>query len=232
MKWQLALFIAVLAASPCEAHFVYILPASDHKEVRVVFSDSLRPDGKVPIDRIAATELVVVDASGKQTTLKWEKADHFLRAALAVPQTVLVGGATEYGWSQSVHTHNVPVLLKYYPKAIVGNPAAAEHLRLGVKAPFEILPLVRDGILQFQAVREDKPVPDADCAVIIPGREKAQRLKTDADGLVPIRFDEPGRYGVRVKVVEATPGEWKGRKYDEIHLYATLVVDFGPRKGR
>jgi hypothetical protein len=227
MKWQLALLAAVAAASSALGHFVYILPAADHKGIQVVFSDTLSPDENVAIDKIAATDLFVVDAGGKQTPLKLQKAEHALRATLTMPAPVLIGGVTEYGVAQSKHTGNIPVLLKYYPKAVVGDLTAVSELRLDKRVPFEIIARARDNKLEFLAMRAGKPVSEADCMVLLPGKPKAQRSKTSPDGQVPGRFDKLGRYGVWVKLIDNTPGEWKGKKYDKAHSYATLVVDFG-----
>lgn len=225
MKWQLASLTALALASTALGHFVYIVPAADQKSIQVVFSDSLGPDENVAIDKIAATELFVVDAAGKQTPLKWTKADHFLRAELAAPAPFLIGGFTEYGVAQSKHTGNIPVLIKYYAKAVIGNPSALGDLRLGKSVPLEISARVRDGQLRFTALHAGKPVAAADCVVLAPGHEKGQKAKIGPDGLVPGRFDKLGRYGVWVKIVEPIPGEFKGKKYERVHTYATLVVD-------
>ena len=228
MKWQVALLAFLAFTSQALGHFVYILPPTDKQDIQVVFSDSLGQDEKVAIDKIAATELIVVDATGKQANLIWTKAEHCLKATLPASAPVLVGGITRYGVANSRHTGNIPVLLKYYPKAVIGEPAAALELRLAPTVPFEIVPLVRDGKLQFVALRDGKPLPDCVCVVQVPGEPKREQLQTEFDGQVPGTYSKPGRYGVWVKLVDATPGEWEGQRYEKVNCYATLVVEFAP----
>jgi hypothetical protein len=118
------------------------------------------------------------------------------------------------------------VLIKYYPKAVLADLAAASRARLGKNVPLEIVPQVREGKLEFVALSGGKPVAEADCVVKAPGDEKGERLKTNADGRAPGSFEKAGRYGVWIKVVALTPGSSQGTPYDKIHTYATLVVDF------
>lgn len=226
MKRQLAFLAVIAAATPCLGHFVYIVPSADIGEFQVVFSEAPAPDENVVIDKILATQLVAIDADGKRSSVAWTKSSHALRGALPARTPLLLGGVTEYGWVQSKHTGNVPILLKYYPKAIVGDPRACAELRLGKDAPFEIIPLIENDTLKFVALRDGKPVADAACAVLVPGAEKKPLTKTDSQGRIPGSFDRPGRYAVKVKVIDEVSGEWKGQKYDKAHHWATLVVDY------
>ena len=64
--------------------------------------------------------------------------------------------------------------------------------------------------------------------MLVPGEPAGQKITADEKGLLPARFDKPGRYGVRVAYFEPSIGELDGHKYEEIRHYATLVLDYVP----
>jgi len=229
MKLQLALLFAFVFTTPAWGHFVYIVPDSSGQEVQVVFSEVPAVDEKVAVEKIAGTQLMAIDDAGKQTRLRTEKFDHFLAAKLPGSNVVLLSGVTQYGVSNSKHTGNVPVHIKYFSKAVLGDLARASSLRLNSQVTLEIVPVLQDGKLQFLALSGGKPVAEADCVVKAPGDEKGERTKTDAKGHVPGQFDKPGRYGVWVRTVDLSKGDLQGTPYDKTHTYATLVVDLPAR---
>lgn len=220
----------VASFSAAYAHFTYVVPTADGSKVQVVFSDSLEPDKKVPIDKIVKTTLFCVDATGKQMPLEWTKAkdEHAFLADLMGRDVQVVGGVSDYGFHQSKHTQNKPVWLKYYPKAILGGVSATGTARLGDKVPLEILPVVNGGFITFQARLNGKPLADAEFGVLIPGEPEGRKITADANGIIPTRFDKPGRYGVRAAYIVPSVGELDGQKYEEIRHYATLVLDYVP----
>lgn len=228
MKRQIASLAVLLASTPCLGHFVFIAPSAEKGEFQVVFSEEPVPDEKVAIDKIIETRLLSVDANGKASKLDWARDEHALRGTLPEPKPVILAGVTDYGWVQSKHTGNIPVLLKYYSKAVLGDIRTLPEVQLGREMPFEIIPKVVDGSLTLVALQNGKPLKDATCAVQAPGEEKAAMGKTDSEGRIAGKLDRPGRYAVKVKAVEDKPGEWKGQKYDKEHLWATLVFDLSP----
>ena len=225
MKLHLALLLAFFFTTPAFGHFVYIVPDASGQEVQVVFSEVPVVDEKVGVEKIAGTQLTAIDDAGGQMRLKTEKFDHFLLAKLPTSQTVMLSGVTQYGVSNSKHTGNVPVHIKYFSKAVLGDLARAGNLRLNSQVALEIVPVLQNGKLQFLALSGGKPVAEADCVVKSPGDKKGERAKTDAKGHVPGHFDKPGRYGVWVRTVDLSPGDLQGTSYDKTHTYATLVVD-------
>lgn len=229
MKRFLASAVVLVLATTASAHFAYILPSADRSKVQVVFSDLLEPDTKVSIDKIAATTLYSVDANGKHLPLKWTKGEHALLADLPGKDVQVIGGVTDYGFIQSKHTQNKPVWLKYYPKAILGDATAAEKIRLGDKVPLEIVAIVRDGKIGFQALLKGKALAGAEFGILTPGAEKSEKTTTESDGTIKTRFDKPGRYGVRVSHFEPITGQLDGKKYEEIRHYATLVVELAKK---
>lgn len=108
-------------------------------------------------------------------------------------------------------------------------PDAKEPAVLGDRVPLEIVPRVSAGKIRFQALAGGKPVAKAEITVMVPGEEKSESIVADDKGLTP-EFSKAGTYGVNVRRVEAKSGEEKGKKYEEVRSYATLVVNFAPAK--
>lgn len=223
-----ALMVLAVVTGKASAHFPFIVPATDGSKILVVFNDVLEPDEKAPIERIAATTLFSVDATGKKTPIKWTKDQHALTLNPPEKDSLMIGGFTDRGFVQSKHTENKPVWIKHYPKAIIGDPALAAKVRLGEHVPLELVPVLAKRKLRFQALWNGKPLPDVEVAVLVPDEPKARVTKTDAQGVTNDSFDLTGRYGARVGFIEKVEGDLDGKKYEEIRSYATLVLDIGP----
>jgi len=217
-RFLTASLVAVLAAAAARAHFAFILPDADGSAAKVVFSDTLEPDTKVNLDKLAATKLTVRDAGGKDTPLEWKKADGFLQVKLPGGGPRVVYGVTEYGVLQKGDAQ--PFRLCYYPKALVLGAAATP---VGGPLVVEVVPHGAAGKTRFQVLYKGKAAADAETTVLVPGGEKKQ-LKTDKDGFTP-EFAATGRYGVFTRATDAAAGEYAGKAYTETRHYATLVVD-------
>lgn len=220
----LAATIALGLSSAASAHFPFLVPDGPDKG-KAVFSDSLKPDKAVPVERIANTKLVVI-ADGKATDLTWahDKAANCYTFEVPGSGPRVVVGTTEYGVLQ--RGDSKPFLLTYYPKAVFGEPAAPEQATAGGKVPLELVPVAAGGKLRFKALADGKPLARADVIVLVPGQPESAVVATDDAGLTP-EFDKPGTYGAQVRRVEAKAGDREGKKYEEVRQYATLVVSFG-----
>jgi uncharacterized GH25 family protein len=218
---RLALVLALLTASAAWAHFPFLVPDGPSKG-KAVFSDTLKPDKDVPVDRLANTKLVVL-ADGKATDLAWtlDKAANCYTFEVPGSGTRVVVGTCEYGVLQ--RGDSKPFLLLYYPKAIFGDLPAPERATAGEKVPLELVPVAAGGKVRFKALADGKPLARADVTVLVPGEMKSAIVVTDDGGLTP-EFDKPGVYGAQVRRVEAKAGDREGKKYDEVRQYATLVV--------
>jgi hypothetical protein len=217
--------LSFIATTPALAHFVYLVPSDNQSEVQVVFSETPIPDEKVAVDKILTTKLLAIDKAGKETPLPWTRtSDHFLTAKLPTPAPAVVTGVTDYGVTNSRHTGNIPVLINYYSQVILGDLRSTPARP--TPAVIEIVPTIRENRLTFRALAQGKPLAESDCVVKTPGNEKGERSKTNTDGSLLGQFDQPGRYGVWVRLVDLSPGEVNGTPYDKVHSYATLVVDY------
>jgi uncharacterized GH25 family protein len=212
----------VALTAPASAHFPFLVPDGPAKG-KAVFSDNLKPDPQVPVDRLANTKLVVI-ADGKATDLAWTLDKRANCYTFEVPGsgTRVVVGTTDYGVLQ--RGDSKPFLLRYYPKAVFGDLPAVD--KAGDRVPLELVPTVHAGKLRFQAVAGGKPLAKAEVTVLAPGEGKSKIVTTDDAGLTDA-FDKPGQYGAQVRLMEEKAGEQGGKKYQEVRHYATLVVTFG-----
>src|SRR5688572_1310362 len=118
----IALALVALASTSAQAHFLFIRiePTSGGgtPQAHVFFSEQATAGDPQFVDKIAATKLWQAGAAGRFEPLVVNKVSDRLTAALKESAPGVVVGVCEYG----VLTRNVPFLLRYYPKAIVGDP--------------------------------------------------------------------------------------------------------------
>ncbi|MCE9530709.1 MAG: DUF4198 domain-containing protein [Planctomycetes bacterium] len=217
----LAALTTCLFVGAAPAHFVFIVPDGD-VAAKVIFSDSLKPDGNVSIEKIENSKIFLIDAAGKESPLKWAADKAYYKVEVPGNGSRIVFGVTDYGILQRGDTK--PFWLKYHSKAIVGDIPAADKVKLGDRVPVEIVPIVDGKTIRFQALVAGKPHPKAEVSVMLPG-DKVENLTTDEKGLTQT-FEKAGQYGVRFRFTEAKGGEEKGKKFEEVRNYATLVVTF------
>lgn len=215
------LMLSVLAvaafAAAAHAHMVYVVPATDGRSVTVVFSDSLAPDEKVKMEKVAGLKLVA-RIDGKDAAVACDKGDHSFTAKLTKTPTMAFGTATYGLLSKS----EKPTLLVYHPKAVFAG-SDAKAATVGADAALEVVPVTEGGKTRFRLLAKGKPVADAEGSVLLPDGTK-EKVKTDADGYTAA-FEKTGRFAAYLKLTEAKAGEHDGKKYEEVRHYATLVVD-------
>jgi hypothetical protein len=220
-RMLIAGFLGLVMASLGRAHFPFIVPDTDGTSAKLVFSDDLNPDMNVNVEKIANTKLTLRDSNGKEATLDHKKGDSCYLVNLPGTGNRMVYGVTDYGVLQKGDTK--PFKLVYYPKAVLGSPAAKEAT-LGEKCPLEIVALGTFGKLKFQVLAAGKPAVEAEVSVVLPATAK-KTMKTDKEGMTT-EFQESGRYAVTAKVIESKSGDHAGKKFEEIRSYATLVCDW------
>ncbi len=228
-RFALASFSLLVLVGASPAHFVFFIPDNEAQTVKAIFSDSLKPDERVAIEKIENTKLYALcedKLKGTQITgsPKWtlDKAgSHYKIDGLPQKGNWTIYGITDFGILQRGDAK--PFWLKYYPKTVLGE--LSKSPTLGERVAVEIVPLFVDGKLVFQALVNGKPAVKTEIAVYVPDEDKPRELTTDEKGLT-ISFDKLGQYGARFRITEAKPGDDKGKKYEEIRHYATLVVQF------
>jgi uncharacterized GH25 family protein len=71
-----------------------------------------------------------------------------------------------------------------------------------------------------------KPLANVEVTVILPdGAQK--KVSTDQDGQSGA-FEQRGRFGAWTRRLEDAKGERRGKPYEQIRHYATLVIDIDP----
>ncbi len=211
---------ALLTVSIAEGHFPFVVPDDKGSSAKVVFSDSLKPDPNVQIEKLASTKLTMRDATGKESAIEWKKGEACYELSIPGSGNRVVYGTTEYGVLQKGDTK--PFRLIYFPKAIVG-AGSAKEATIGEKLGLEVVAVAAAGKVKFQVLAAGKPVADSEVTVMLPDATK-KAVTTDKQGFTP-EFQEVGRYGVIAKLIEAKTGEHGGKSYDEVRNYATLVCD-------
>jgi hypothetical protein len=223
-----ALLCLAAAAAPAHGHFIWIVPG-EGGTVRLVFSDSPKPDDPALLAKIAHAQLMVRGTDGTLAPPQLKQAKDALEAA--VPGTGLreVAAVCQYGVVQRGKAE--AFLLKYYAKGFVG--VQPERGVPGLfwqswdKLPLEIVPLEDKGDRSAARVLwHGKPLAEAEFVLLVPGKDKPVEGKTDADGLIALpRPSGGGTYAIRVKHTEAKDGELGGKKYKEVRHYATLTLE-------
>ena len=218
-------FIALLAVllstvSSAWAHFVFVVPEKDGKEVRVILSEGLEADEDVDVASIASTKLQLRNAQGQDAPLPLDKKENAYRASIASEKSSLVHGVCEFGVMSRGDAKSF--LLAYYPKTIFGDAFNGKS-QLGDATPIELIPIGKPGDFKFQLVAKGKPVSGAEVTVILPNGDE-KKVKTDETGQTT-SFDAMGRYGVWARHFDNVAGEHNGKTYEQVRRYPTLVVD-------
>ena len=128
--------LALLTVSLAEGHFAFIVPTEKGDGAQVIFSDDLKPDTNVNIEKIAATKLTLRDSAGKESPLEWKKGEGFYAVTVPGSGTRVVYGVTDYGVLQK--GEGKPFKLTYLPKAVLGS-ATAKEATVGEKLELEVL---------------------------------------------------------------------------------------------
>lgn len=209
-----AMFAFAIAA---RAHMVYVVPAKDGQAVTIVFSDSLDPDEKVKMTKVAGLKLIA-RIDGKDVPIECTQTDHSFTAKFTKSPT-LAFGTVVYGLMTKSEK---PALLVYHPKAVFGG-ANAKLATIGADAELEIVPVTEAGKTRFQLLAKGLPVANAEGSAMFPDGVK-EKLMTDKDGYTSA-FEKTGRIAVYLKRTEMKSGEHEGKTYEEVRHYATLVVD-------
>ena len=218
---MLSLLFVGLSVSLASAHFAYIVPEGPNKG-RVVFSDNLKADEKVPVERLANLKLrLIAEGKADDLAMTHDKKANLYRIEVPGEKTRVVIGTINYGVVQRGDAK--PFLLQYYPKGIFGEWSNGASVVAGKTVPLEILPVREGDKIRFQVALKGQPLAKAEVSVLIPGEEKTKTVMTDETGHTEF-FDKSGQYAIQTKHAEATVGEVDGKKYDETRHYATLVV--------
>jgi uncharacterized protein DUF3386 len=202
------------------AHFLFIrigAPAEAGRTVEVFFSEKADAGDPRFIGKVAGAALTLQSAPGKFQPLPVRQGADRLRATLPAAGPVSVTGFLEYG----VLKRETSFLLRYYPKAVSGDPAALSAFGPRPGAALEIDAAFTGEQVTLRLLRDGKPVPGAVFTTVDDDLVNDE-VKADAAGKAVWKPPSTGFYCVYAKSVLKTPGEWKGSAYSEIREFATL----------
>jgi hypothetical protein len=226
-RWCKALLVWAVLALPARAHFIWIVPVSYGNAtnmLRVVFSDTLKPDSPELLKKIGGAEFFVRDASGRTTPL--HKGDGGDAYVLAIPagDPCTIAGVCRYG--VSTHGGAEPFLLMYYPKVYQPvAPSLGQGTAPWDRLALEIVP-VQGPALTCQVLWHGKPVAGAEVVALATRQGESTTLKTDEKGQFRCDMTKAGGlYGLRVRHDEAREGTLNGKTYKTVRHYATLVLE-------
>jgi hypothetical protein len=214
------LLTGLCAPQVARAHFLFIrigAPAEAGRTVEVFFSEKADAGDPRFIGKVAGATLTLQSAPGKFQPLAVRQGADRLRATLPSAGPVNVTGFLEYG----VLKRETSFLLRYYPKAVSGDPAALSAFGPRAGAALEIDAAFTGEQVTLRLLRDGKPVRDAVFTTVDDDLVNDE-VKADAAGKAVWKPPSPGYYCVYTKSVLKTPGDWKGKAYAEIREFATL----------
>ncbi|MEQ1945981.1 MAG: DUF4198 domain-containing protein [Bryobacteraceae bacterium] len=212
--------LTLLAATLAQAHFVFVVPQPGGASASVLISETLEPDLAVDAALVSGAKLSLRGSNGKDVPLVLAKSGSVYAVPISGSGLRVIHGVKDSGIT--LDADKKPYLLVYHPKTILGDAFDAKATIDG-SVPLELVPQGKPGAMAFLVFARGKPLADAEVTVILPDG-KMKPVKTDKSGRTEV-FAMTGRYGAWVRFFETTPGEREGKKYGEVHHYATLVAD-------
>jgi hypothetical protein len=216
------LILAAPAAQPALAHFLFariLPPAEGGRAVEVYFSELAEAGDARLTAKIAHTQLWLQQTPGQFEPLVVRKTPDRLRAHLPASGSLMVVGTCQYG--VLARPNQTPFLLRYFPKAIVGQPAELNRLTPHGKVPLEIVPSIHGEELRLVALVDGKPLPKAEF-VTVDAQLSNTKVTADENGQA-VWKPYPGAFSIYVRNTRKESGEVGGQKYVEIREFATLA---------
>jgi len=213
--------LVLLQTTTAQAHFLFTrvgVHAEAGRVVEVFFSEYATAGDPRFIPNVAHTRLWQQAAPGEFRELTVREASDRLRALLPPGETASVIGECEWG----VLKRAVPFLLRYYPKALSGDPAELNQLKPKQGLPAEITARFGDDGVTLTMLHNGQPVPNAKLTTVDDDLVN-EELKTDAQGNVTWRPESAGHYCVYGRIDVKATGEKDGERYTEIRMFPTLA---------
>ena len=219
--WLAFLPLWIASADAAQAHFLFIRlrpPAEAGRHAEVYFSDQADAGDPRFIDKIAHTKLWLQTKPGTFEPLMVHKTPDRLRALVPSSGSLSVIGECTYG----VLGKKTPFLLRHYPKAVAGPADEIGALHPKAEIPFEIQLRGKGDELEFIALRNGKPIPNA--AFVSVGTDlKDHKFSANANGGAKWKPATAGYYAVYTSQTLKEAGTHQGAKYEEIREFTTLA---------
>ena len=217
--------VAVFAATAAQAHFIWVAIAGQKEgaKVQVFFGEAAEPDSAEFLDRLTRLKVWHRNAKGEYVVVETKKVvtdDGGMLASKLPKGTQCVEADCLFG---IFARGDISMRLQYYAKSLKSD--APQALRKSKKLIFDIVPQVKQGMLQLQVLYKGKPVEGSQ-VIVAPPTGEAKELKTNDKGVAALQVAK-GRYEIRARRIDKQPGELEKKKYDESRFYCTLTLHVG-----
>jgi N-acetylneuraminic acid mutarotase len=198
--------------------------------LEVYFGESAAPDNPKLLDMLSKLQLWQISGDADPQAIQATRQGDSLNAK--VSDSSKAGGKNAiYVASQDFGVRDKggeKFRLMYYAKTgpTVDSPAW-QKVNVAEAIAFDIVPKISGGKVELKL--QFKGSPAADCEMVILGPDDSDgedfEGKSDADGKYVFGTTMPGRYSIRAKHVENTPGKVGDEVYDVVRHYVTLTLD-------
>jgi hypothetical protein len=113
-------------------------------------------------------------------------------------------------------------LLRYYPKAVAGDPERLHALQPRPEIPLEIVARFEPKRIVLRALHNGKPVPGAKFTTVDDDLNN-EEFEANAEGEAVWQPKTAGYYCVYTRAVTAKSGEIDGKPYEEVREFATIA---------
>ncbi|WP_406698874.1 DUF3386 family protein [Singulisphaera sp. Ch08] len=217
------LTLSPLVMTVC-AHFLFIRigPAGEAgRSAEVYFSEQAEAGDPKFVSKVAGTKLWVQTAPGSFQPLEVREGVDRLRAPLPGAENLSVVGSCEYG--VLARPKEIPFLLRYYPKAIAGDPDELNRMTPRGEIPLEIMGKVEGDKLRLVLLKQGKPVPGVVFHAVDADLTESEAT-AGPDGTAVWTPPAPGPYSIYARDSTKQSGEAGGKSYEEIRAFATLAL--------
>ncbi|TVP98453.1 MAG: hypothetical protein EA381_12555 [Planctomycetaceae bacterium] len=221
---------------PVSAHFIWLAPGGTPTEaspanpetLEVYFGESATPDDPALLERLKEMKLWRLADDADPQRLSTVRSGDTLAAGMVsegpAASSIYVA-AQDFGVRDKGGDR---FRLKYYAKA---GPTATDPAWQTVDAsgviPFDIVPRWSAGRGTLSVRFGGLPLAGAEVRILGPDDSDGDDFsgQTGADGSYVFKAAEPGRYSIRARHIEATPGRVGDQEYDDTRHYVTLTLD-------
>lgn len=201
---------ALLASGAAHAHYLWI--ESGETGAKLYFGEAealLKEKSPGKLDNIKAPRAFVTEAGKASPVALTRSAEHFVIASGQAPAVLAAEESLEV---RDLSKHGLGIAKSnYYARQGQPGNGAATPLALDVQS--------RGGDA-YTVLYRGQPLKDAKLEVIAPNTWM-QEHTTDAQGVVHINTPWRGQYVLHVLHVDRTPGEFAGKKYENLRNHFT-----------
>ncbi len=207
--------IALVAmSSPALAHFPFLewKAADGDGTLHVYFSELAEPDNPALLTKLVDSKVSQQTPGSEPKELAIQLQNDALTASPTINGPTAFLLTKDYG---TLERNGESYHLQYYAKTY--SDPAAWKVETSKSLPLDLVPERKGNELTLTVLWKQKPVADAE--LVIQSGTEFLEAKSNAQGKLVYKIEEPGLYSIRVKHVE-TGAEGKASRH-----YSTLTLD-------